>query len=98
MISCAEWTGVKLSTLLEEVGLRKEAQWAMGEGADGAHMNRSLPLGKCLDDCLVVYAQNGEALRPEQGYPLRLVVPGWEGNGSITALPRVKRGHRPRHS
>jgi sulfane dehydrogenase subunit SoxC len=67
MISCAEWTGVRLSTLLEEVGLKKEAQWAMVEGADGAHMNRSLPLGKCLDDCLVVYAQNGEALRPEQG-------------------------------
>ena len=72
MISCAEWTGVRLSTLLEEVGIKKEAQWAMVEGADGAHMNRSLPLDKCLDDCLVVYAQNGEALRPEQGYPLRL--------------------------
>jgi sulfane dehydrogenase subunit SoxC len=98
MISCAEWTGVKLSTLLEEVGVKKEARWAMVEGADGAHMNRSLPLDKCLDDCLVVYAQNGEALRPEQGYPLRLVVPGWEGNVSIKWLRRIKLGDKPWYS
>ena len=95
MISCAEWAGVKLSTLLEEVGVKKEARWAMVEGADGAHMNRSLPLEKCLDDCLVAYAQNGEALRPEQGYPLRLVVPGWEGNVSIKWLRRIKLGDKP---
>ncbi len=98
MISCAEWTGVRLSTLLEEVGVKKEAKWAMVEGADGAHMNRSLPLDKCLDDCLVVYAQNGEALRPEQGYPLRLVVPGWEGNVNIKWLRRIKLGDKPWHS
>jgi sulfane dehydrogenase subunit SoxC len=98
MISCAEWTGVRLSTLLEEVGVKREAKWAMVEGADGAHMNRSLPLDKCLDDCLVVYAQNGEALRPEQGYPLRLVVPGWEGNVNIKWLRRIKLGDRPWYS
>ena len=98
MISCAEWTGVRLSTLLEEVGVKKEAKWAMVEGADGAHMNRSLPLNKCLDDCLVVYAQNGEALRPEQGYPLRLVVPGWEGNVNIKWLRRIKLGDKPWYS
>lgn len=95
MISCAEWTGVKLSTLLEEVGLKKDAKWVLVEGADGAHMTRSLPLDKCLDDCLVVYAQNGEALRPEQGYPLRLVVPGWEGNVSVKWLRRIKVGDKP---
>jgi sulfane dehydrogenase subunit SoxC len=95
MISCAEWTGVRLSTLLEEVGIKKEAKWVLVEGADGAHMNRSLPLDKCLDDCLVVYAQNGEALRPDQGYPLRLVVPGWEGNVSVKWLRRVKVGDKP---
>ena len=95
MISCAEWSGVRLSTLLEEVGVKKEAKWAMVEGADGAHMNRSLPLDKCLDDCIVVYAQNGEALRPEQGYPLRLVVPGWEGNVNIKWLRRIKLGDKP---
>jgi sulfane dehydrogenase subunit SoxC len=95
MIGCAEWTGVKLSTLLEEVGLRPDARWIMVEGADGAHMNRSLPIEKCLDDCLVVYAQNGEALRPDQGYPLRLVVPGWEGNVSVKWLRRIKVGDKP---
>ncbi len=95
MISCAEWTGVKLSTLLQEVGLRKDAKWVLVEGADGAHMTRSLPIEKCLDDCLVAYAQNGEALRPEQGYPLRLVVPGWEGNVSVKWLRRIKVGDKP---
>ena len=95
MVSCAEWTGVKLSTLLDEVGLKKEAKWMMAEGADAARMNRSLPLDKCLDDCLVVYGQNGEALRPEQGYPLRLLVPGWEGNVSVKWLRRLKVGDEP---
>ncbi|MGH6679396.1 MAG: molybdopterin-dependent oxidoreductase, partial [Bradyrhizobium sp.] len=95
MVSCADWTGVKLSTLLDEVGLKKEAKWVMVEGADAARMNRSLPLEKCLDDCLVVYGQNGEALRPEQGYPLRLVVPGWEGNVNIKWLRRIKLGDKP---
>ncbi len=95
MLSCAEWTGVKLSTLLDEVGLKKEAKWVMVEGADAARMNRSLPLEKCLDDCLVVYGQNGEALRPEQGYPLRLLVPGWEGNVSVKWLRRIKIGDEP---
>lgn len=95
MIGCAEWTGVKLSTLLEEVGIRKNAKWVLVEGADGARMTRSLPLDKCLDDVLVVYAQNGEALRPEQGFPLRLVVPGWEGNVSIKWLRRIEVGDQP---
>jgi sulfane dehydrogenase subunit SoxC len=95
MVSCAEWTGVKLSTLLEEVGLKKNAKWVLVEGADGAHMTRSLPLDKCLDDCLIVYGQNGEALRPEQGYPLRLIVPGWEGNVSVKWLRRIKVGDKP---
>jgi sulfane dehydrogenase subunit SoxC len=95
MVSCAEWTGVKLSTLLEEVGIKKAAQWVLVEGADGAHMTRSLPLEKCLDDVLVVYAQNGEALRPEQGFPLRLFVPGWEGNVSVKWLRRIKLGDQP---
>jgi len=95
MVSCAEWTGVKLSTLLEEVGLKKEAKWALVEGADAAHMDRSLPLEKCLDDCLVVYGQNGEALRPEQGFPLRLIVPGWQGNVNIKWLRRIEIGDKP---
>lgn len=98
MISCAEWTGVKLSTLLDDVGVRPEGKWVMMEGADGAHMNRSIPIEKCLDDCIVAYAQNSEALRPEQGYPLRLVVPGWEGNVSVKWLRRIKIGDKPWHT
>lgn len=95
MVSCAEWTGVRLSTLLHEVGLHKSARWALVEGADAAHMDRSLPLEKCLDDCLVVYGQNGEALRPEQGYPLRLIVPGWQGNVNVKWLRRIEIGDQP---
>jgi len=95
MIGCAEWTGVKLSTLLAEAGLKTTAKWLLVEGADGAHMARSLPLEKALDDVLVVYGQNGEALRPEQGYPLRLIVPGWQGNVNIKWLRRIEVGDQP---
>ena len=89
LVSCAEWTGVPLKTLLEEAGIAKGAKWVVAEGADAAAMNRSIPLDKCLDDVLVVYSQNGERLRPEQGYPLRLLIPGYEGNMSIKWLRRL---------
>jgi sulfane dehydrogenase subunit SoxC len=95
MVSCAEWTGVKLSTLLGEVGLKTDARWALVEGADAAHLARSLPVEKLLDDCIVAYGQNGEALRPEQGFPLRLIVPGWQGNVHIKWLRRIQIGDRP---
>ncbi len=95
MLSCCEWTGVKLSTLLGEVGIKKEAKWVLAEGADGAAMTRSIPIEKALDDTLVVYAQNGEMLRPEQGYPVRLFNPGWEGNTSIKWLRRLEIGDKP---
>jgi len=95
MLACCEWTGVLLSTLLEEVGIDKGASWILAEGADGAAMSRSIPLDKALDDALIVYAQNGEALRPEQGYPVRLLNPGWEGNTSIKWLRRLEVGDRP---
>lgn len=97
MISCCEWTGVRLSTLLEEVGVKKEGKWILAEGADGAGMSRSIPLEKALDDTLVVYAQNGEKLRPEQGYPVRLFNPGWEGNTSVKWLRRLEIGDKPWH-
>lgn len=95
MLSCAEWTGVKLSTLLEETGLKKNARWILAEGADSAHMDRSLPIEKCLEDCIVAYGQNGEALRPEQGYPVRLIVPGWQGNVQVKWLRRLQVGDKP---
>jgi sulfane dehydrogenase subunit SoxC len=90
LLSCSEWTGVPLNILLAEAGLKEKAAWLLAEGADASRLSRSLPLSKALDDVLVVYGQNGEALRPEQGYPLRLVVPGWEGNINIKWLGRIQ--------
>jgi sulfane dehydrogenase subunit SoxC len=90
LVSTSEWTGVLLSTLLREAGLGQGAEWIVAEGFDSAAMTRSIPLGKALDDVLVAYGQNGEALRPEQGYPVRLLVPGWEGNINVKWLRRVE--------
>jgi sulfane dehydrogenase subunit SoxC len=95
LLSCCEWTGVPLSTLLQEVGVDPGAAWILAEGADAAAMTRSVPMAKALDDALVVYAQNGEMLRPEQGYPLRLFLPGYEGNMSVKWLRRLKIGPEP---
>jgi sulfane dehydrogenase subunit SoxC len=83
LVSCAEWTGVKLKTVLQEAGVKSSAKWIIAEGADGAGLNRSIPIEKCMDDALLVYSQNGERLRPEQGYPLRIFLPGFEGNMSV---------------
>lgn len=95
MLACCEWTGVMLSTLLEEVGVKKGASWVLAEGADGSHMSRSIPMEKALDDAMIVYAQNGEMLRPEQGYPVRLINPGWEGNTCVKWLRRLEIGDKP---
>lgn len=95
MLSCCEWTGVPLNVVLQEAGVRPSAKWLLAEGADGAAMTRSIPMEKALDDALLVYAQNGERLRPEQGYPLRLFNPGWEGNTSVKWLRRIKAGDKP---
>ena len=98
LVSCAEWTGVLLKTLLQEAGVKPEAKWVIAEGADSAAMNRSIPMDKCLEDTLVVYSQNGERLRPEQGYPIRLLCPGFEGNMSIKWLRRLHVTDAPIHS
>jgi sulfane dehydrogenase subunit SoxC len=95
LLSCCEWTGVPLATILDEVGVDPSAAWILAEGADAAALTRSVPLAKALDDALVVYAQNGEMLRPEQGYPLRLFLPGFEGNMNVKWLRRLKVGARP---
>ncbi|WP_082596924.1 sulfite dehydrogenase [Pseudovibrio sp. POLY-S9] len=97
MIHNVMYTGVPLRLLLEEAGLKTNAKWLMPEGADASAMTRSIPLQKALDDCLVAFKMNGEALRPEQGYPLRLVVPGWEGNMWIKWLRRIEVGDEPWH-
>ena len=95
MTSCSEWTGVPLSVLLREVGVQTGASWVLAEGADATGNERSLPMAKAMDDILVAYGQNGEALRPENGYPLRLIVPGWEANTSVKWLRRLTVTDRP---
>jgi sulfane dehydrogenase subunit SoxC len=95
LTSTSEWTGVPLATVLREAGLRSEATWILAEGSDAAAMTRSIPLTPVLDETLLCYAQNGEALRPEQGYPLRLLLPGWEGNVCIKWLRRLELGTAP---
>lgn len=96
MLSCSEWTGVPLSTLLDEVGIdRAKSKFLLAEGADGASLTRTIPLAMALDDVLVCYGQNGEMLRPEQGYPLRLLVPGVQGVSSIKWLRRIEVGDQP---
>ena len=95
LVSTSEWTGVPLSTLLRQTGLKPGAAWVLAEGADAAVMTRSVPIDKCLSDALIVFAQNGEAMRPEQGYPMRLFLPGWEGNISIKWLRRLEVSDQP---
>lgn len=95
LLSTSEWTGVPFATFAREVGLQEGAAWALAEGADAAVMTRSIPLEKLLKDALIAYGQNGEALRPEQGYPLRLIVPGFEGNTHIKWLRRLDISDKP---
>jgi len=90
LASCSEWTGVPLPILLAEAGVKPGASWLIAEGADACHMSRSVPLKRVADDVLVAYGQNGEAIRPSQGYPLRLVIPGFEGNTNVKWLRRIK--------
>ena len=89
LLSCSEWTGVRLAALLEEAEVASTGKWVIAEGADAAAMSRSVPLEKCLDDALIALYQNGEAIRPEQGYPMRLLLPGWEGNINVKWLRRL---------
>ncbi len=89
LLSCSEWTGVRLSTLLAEAGVTKDAKWIIAEGADAAAMSRSIPLEKCMDDAMIALFQNGEAIRPEQGFPMRLLLPGFEGNMNVKWLRRL---------
>ena len=95
MMSCSEWTGVRLKTILDELGLKPTAKWMLAEGSDGSEMSRTLPIEKVLDDVMIVYGQNGEALRAEQGYPVRLMAPGWEANLCVKWLKRLEFGSEP---
>jgi sulfane dehydrogenase subunit SoxC len=98
LLSCAEWTGVSMKLVLQEARLRPEAKWVVAEGADAAALTRSIPIGKCLEDAMIVYSQNGERLRPQQGYPLRLILPGFEGNMNVKWLRRLHVTAEPAYS
>ena len=95
LLSASEWTGVPLSTLLDEVGLDPDAKWLIVEGGDSGSLSRSIPIDKALDDTLIVLYQNGERLRPGQGYPMRLFTPGFEGNSSIKWVRSIRAADQP---
>src|SRR5204862_315456 len=90
LATCAEWTGVALSALLEETGVDPKAKWLVAEGADAPALSRSVPLSKALDDAMIALYQNGERLMPGNGYPMRLLLPGWEGNMNVKWVRRIK--------
>jgi len=94
-MSSAEWTGVYIKTILEDLGLKPDARWMLAEGSDNSEMGRTIPIDKVLDDAMLVWGQNGEALRPEQGYPVRLLVPGWEGNLCVKWIKRLEFSPEP---
>src|SRR5215471_15015090 len=94
LLSCVEWTGVRLALLLEEAGLEPQAQWLLAEGADAAGMSRSVPI-EAADEALVALYQNGERVRPSNGYPMRLLLPGYEGNMNVKWLRRIKATEGP---
>ena len=95
LTSQTEWTGVRLSTVLNEVGANSDATWFLAEGQDAAVMTRSIPMVKAFDDAMIVYAQNGDALMPGNGFPARLLLPGWEGNSSVKWLRRLELADQP---
>ena len=95
LTSTSEWVGVPLATLFREVGVLPEATWFLAEGGDSVLYSRSIPVGKALDDALIAWGQNGEALRPEQGFPARLFLPGWEGSTNVKWLRRIELSDRP---
>jgi len=95
LASCSEWTGVLVSTLLEEAGIDPKAKWMVCEGADSPLLHRSVPVKKGLDDAMVALYQNGERIQPGQGYPMRLWLPGYEGNMNVKYLRRIKLTEEP---
>jgi sulfane dehydrogenase subunit SoxC len=90
LTSCSEWTGVPLSLLLKQAGVKNGASWIVAEGTEQGKHEKSIPLEKAMEDVLVAYGQNGESVRPEQGYPMRLLVPGFEGINNVKWLRRIK--------
>jgi sulfane dehydrogenase subunit SoxC len=95
LLSCSEWSGIRLSTLLAEAGVDPKATWMIAEGADGITMQRSIPIAKAMDDAMIVFYQNGEPIMPWNGYPMRLLLPGYEGNMNVKWLRRLNLTNTP---
>jgi sulfane dehydrogenase subunit SoxC len=96
MLSCCEFTGVRLATLLDDCAFdRRNAKFVLAEGADGSGLTRTIAMERALDDVMVAWAMNGEMLRPENGYPLRLVAPGIQGVSWVKWLRRLEVGDAP---
>jgi sulfane dehydrogenase subunit SoxC len=95
LVSCAEWTGVPLSTLLDEAGIDPKAKWIVAEGGDPPHVSRSVPLSKAMGDAMIALYQNGERVMPGNGYPMRLLLPGWEGNMNTKWVRRIQVTEEP---
>jgi sulfane dehydrogenase subunit SoxC len=98
MTSCSEWTGVPMSVLLREVGLKSTGTWIVNEGGDACNFSHTLPVAKALEDCILAYAQNGDPIREEQGFPIRIIVPGWEAPFSVKYLKNIKIVDQPYHA
>jgi sulfane dehydrogenase subunit SoxC len=98
LVSCAQWVGIRVADLLGEAGLKNGSAWVIAEGADSGSHSRSIPLAKLMDDSIIAFYQNGERLRAEQGYPMRLLLPGWEGNTNVKYLHRLEVTDRPAYT
>jgi sulfane dehydrogenase subunit SoxC len=95
LVSNSEWTGIPVKILLNEAQISDDATWVIAEGADASALNISIPIKKLLDDAILAFYQNGERLRPENGYPLRLVLPGWEGVLNVKWLRQLRLTDQP---
>src|SRR5262249_7147757 len=98
LVSNAEWTGVPLSVLVDEAGIDQTAKWLVAEGADAQFLDRSVPVKKAYDDALIAIYQNGEHLMPGNGYPMRLLLPGYQGNMNVKYVRRIKVINQPAYS
>jgi sulfane dehydrogenase subunit SoxC len=98
LVSNSEWTGVPLSILLDEAGIDPKSKWLVAEGADAQMLDRSIPVKKAYDDAMIVIYQNGERLMPGNGYPMRLLVPGYQGNMNVKHVHRIKAVDQPAYT
>src|SRR6516164_7311056 len=98
LVSNSEWTGVPLSMLLDEAGIDPKGKWLIAEGADAQMLDRSVPVKKAYDDALIAIYQNGERLMPGNGYPMRLLLPGYQGNMNVKFVRRIKAVDQPAYT